>query len=273
MGGFEPLEIFFIVLTVAITWFTFKDQHWFERLIFQVGPVLRGEWHRLLSAGFLHVSWNHLFFNMITLYFFAGSVERYTGALGFVIIYLGSLIGGNLLALLYHRKNPQYRAVGASGAVSGVVYAAIAFYPGMELAFIFVPIPFPAWIYGIGFILYSLYGIGSQRDNIGHEAHLGGAIAGLLIAIVLDPAVTEENPLTILYILVPAVVVLVVMLVKPGLLHIVQGNSKTAYTIEDRYREERAQKMQEVNRILDKVREKGEGSLSDQERAFLKENL
>ena len=186
---------------------------------------------------------------------------------------MGSLVGGNLLALLFHRNNSSYRAVGASGAVSGVVYAAIAFFPGMELAFIFVPVPFPAWIYGIGFILYSLYGIGSQRDNIGHEAHLGGAIAGLLIAIGLEPSVMETNPLTIIYILVPAVVVLIVMLVKPGLLRISQGNAKHSQTLDDDFREKRAEKMHEVNRILDKVRENGEASLTAEERQFLKQNI
>lgn len=273
MGSFQPAELFLIVITVAITWFTFNNDRWFNKLIFQTGAVMKGEWYRIISAGFLHVSWNHLFFNMITLYFFAGSVEGYAGIPGFLLIYMGSLVGGNLLALLFHRNNSSYRAVGASGAVSGVVYAAIAFFPGMELAFIFVPVPFPAWIYGIGFILYSLYGIGSQRDNIGHEAHLGGAIAGLLIAIGLEPSVMETNPLTIIYILVPAVVVLIVMLVKPGLLRISQGSGKHSQTLDDDFREKRAEKMHEVNRILDKVRENGEASLTADERQFLKQNI
>lgn len=273
MGLFQPAELFLIVLTVAITWFTFNNNRWFNKLIFQTGAVIKGQWYRLISAGFLHVSWNHLFFNMITLYFFAGSVEGYAGIRGFLLIYMGSLVAGNVLALVLHRHNPAYRAVGASGAVSGVVYAAIAFFPGMELAFIFVPVPFPAWVYGIGFILYSLYGIGSQRDNIGHEAHLGGAIAGLLIAIGLEPSVMETNPLAIIYILVPAVVVLVVMLVKPGLLRISQGSAGQSQTIDDEFRERRAEKINELNRILDKVRERGEGSLTADEKEFLKQNL
>lgn len=272
MGNLGSVGIAFIVLNVALTWFTFRDQRWFERLLFEIAPVREGQWYRLLTSGFLHVSWNHLFFNMITLYFFAGVVERALDPLSFGIVYLVSLLGGNLLALVFQRGNARYRAVGASGAVSGIVYAAIALHPGMELAFIFVPIPFPAWIYGIGFILYSLYGMGRQSDNIGHEAHLGGAISGLLITIILQPAVALQNPMTIIYILVPAVVVLVVMLIKPRLLQMGVGNKTTNQGPDDRFREIRAQRQAELDRILDKIRTQGRDSLTQEEVRFLEEN-
>jgi len=86
-------------------------------------------------------------------------------------------VGGNLLALVIHRKNPSYSSVGASGAINGVIFASIAVFPGMKIFFM------PGWVFGLIFILYSLYGIRSQKQNIGHESHLGGALAGMLVAI------------------------------------------------------------------------------------------
>lgn len=210
-----------IVINVAVSYLGFRDPKFFNSWTFEVDRVLKnGEWYRLITSGFLHVSGTHLAFNMITLYFFAGNIESYLGPWAFLIIYFGSLMGGNLFSLFIQRHNDLYRAVGASGAVSGVVFAAIALFPGMKLAFIFVPIPFPAWVYGVGFILYSIYGIRSQRDNIGHEAHLGGAIVGLLIAIAYVPAMLEFNRTAILLILVPTVLFIITIIYRPEILRI-----------------------------------------------------
>lgn len=258
-------------LNALATWYTLQNRAVFERFTFQVGPTLGGQWDRLLTAGFLHVHWPHFAFNMITLYFFGPSVERWLGSGLFLLVYFGSLLGGNLLALLYHRSNPEYRAVGASGAVSGVVYAAIAGFPGMELAFIFIPVPFPAWIYGVGFILYSIYGMGRQHDNIGHEAHLGGALAGLLLALALDPSLIEQNTLTILYILVPAVVLLIVLFVRPKLLGLSQSSSNPHRDIDLEYRESKLAQARELNRILEKIQREGRESLSAEEKRFLEQ--
>lgn len=210
-----------IVANVAVSYLGFRDQRFFNSWTFEVDRVLKnGEWYRLLTSGFLHVSGTHLAFNMITLYFFAGNIESYLGASAFLVIYFGSLLGGNLFSLFIQRHNDLYRAVGASGAVSGVVFAAIALFPGMKLAFIFVPIPLPAWIYGVGFILYSIYGIRTQRDNIGHEAHLGGAAVGLLIAIAYVPAMLEFNRTAILLILIPTILFIIAIIYRPDLLRV-----------------------------------------------------
>ena len=259
-----------ILINVLITWSGFNNPGVFDRWIFQVRRVQQGEWYRMITSAFLHVNWPHLLFNMLTLYFFAGNVMKETGLLGFAAIYMGSLLGGNMLALFLNRNHPEYRAVGASGAVSGAVFAAIALFPGMKLALLFLPIPMPAWVFGLGFMLYSIYGIRSRRDNIGHEAHLGGAIIGLLIAILLDPTIAARNALTILILIVPAAVFLVIMIVKPHLLNTVQGNYTTNQDVDDRYRERKFQERQELNRILEKIGEEGYENLTTREKDFLR---
>lgn len=268
-GGLAWLIV--IVVNVLISYKGFNDQRFFNAWTFEVDKVLKkGEWYRIITSGFLHVSGTHLAFNMITLYFFAGNIESYLGPWAFLIIYFGSLIGGNLFSLFVHLKNDLYRAVGASGAVSGIVFAAIALFPGMKLAFIFIPVPFPAWIYGLGFILYSIYGIRSQRDNIGHEAHLGGAILGLLIAILYQPSVLEFNQMAILLILVPTVVFVIVIIYKPKVLMIDQ--KYTGYmNQDDEYRDKVARQKERLNLILEKVNRNGVESLNQEERDILED--
>lgn len=261
-----------LLANLAVTWYTFQRRDLFERGVFQVREVLAGQWYRLLSSGFMHVSWTHLMVNMLTLYFFAGSVESRLGVFGFMALYLVSLLGGNLLSLVLQRRDPQYRAVGASGAVSGVVYAAIALFPGMELAFIFVPIPFPAWIYGVGFILYSIYGMNRGKDNIGHEAHLGGALSGLLVALLLQPQIWNQHPMTIIYILVPALLFLIVIAVRPRLVGMARPTGQENFDIEDHFREKRARERQELDRILEKIQQQGRASLTAEERDFLEQH-
>lgn len=255
---------------MVISYLAFRDEGLFQKLLFQVNEVKAGQFYRLVSAGFLHVDWNHLFFNMFTFYFFSSSVSRSIGDTNMLLIYALSLVGGNLLALLFNAKNPLYRAVGASGAVSGIVYASIALNPNMSLYLMFIPIPIPAWAFGVGFILYSLYGMGRNSDNIGHEAHLGGALTGLLVTLFLVPEIISQHPLTLIAIVVPAVVFLVVLFVKPQLLNMSQAQQHSAYNVDDAYRDKQHQSEQEFNRILDKINQQGQQSLTDEEREFLR---
>lgn len=264
-----------VIINVLVSLKGFNDPMFFNRFTFEVNRVLHhGEWHRTLTSGFLHVSWNHLFFNMLTLFFFAGDVEARMGPLAFAVIYFGSLIGGNLFSLFIHRNNDLYRAVGASGAVSGVVFAAIAIFPGMQLAFIFIPFGFPAWVYGLGFVLYSMYGIRSQRDNIGHEAHLGGGIIGLLIALIYMPMMISINTLPIALIIVPTVIFIILIIYKPDMLQIHQKyyqyhDYSKRQDPDDQWHEEQQEKVYEMDRILDKIKKHGEESLTEEERHIL----
>lgn len=277
MGGynFGTLELIFIAINVLLSLYALNDRLQFNKLSLHVGSILRGrEYYRLLTSGFTHVSGSHLFFNMLSLVFFAGEVEQSIGSLYFGLIYLIALIGGNLLAVFIHRHNPDYTAVGASGAVSGIVFCAIALFPGMDLYFIFVPIPIPAWVFGIGFIVYSIYGIRKKNDGIGHEAHLGGAIFGLLGAILLVPAALQFNAITIVLISIPCLVFTAILLFKPGLLHTTETENLeyTPYVdVDDLYNEKRVEREDELNRILDKLQKHGPESLTKEEHSFLKE--
>ena len=118
-------------------------------------------------------------------------------------MYFGSLLVGSLLSLYFHKNEYHYSAVGASGAVSGIIYSAILLQPGMNLYMFFIPIPIPAYIFGIGYLLYSIYGMKNRIGNIGHDAHFGGAIGGYLITLILSPWLFETNLLMIVLLAIP----------------------------------------------------------------------
>lgn len=193
-----------IAINALVSFKGFSDRLFIERYKFQVGPVLQGDYIRMLSSGFLHVDQTHLIFNMFSLFIFAPVVVVQVGVLKFLAIYFGSLLAGNTLALSFHKREPYYSAVGASGAVMGIVYAAIMLNPGMRLSFFLLPIlSFPAYLFGLGYFLYSIYGMKTQLGNIGHSAHLGGAIGGFVLTLVLYPQIVEQNKMVILILAFP----------------------------------------------------------------------
>ncbi|WP_166966233.1 rhomboid family intramembrane serine protease [Yeosuana marina] len=214
MGKLDVVTIIIIAANVIISYKGFSDFGFFEKYKFNVGAVRRGEQFRLFSTGFLHADNAHLFFNMFSLYFFADVVIGFLGVFSFVIIYVGSLILGSLLSLYFHKDEYHYSAVGASGAVMGIIYSAILLQPGMSLYMFFIPIPIPAYIFGIGYLLYSIYGMKNRIGNIGHDAHFGGAIGGYAITLLLAPWLFEEDLLMIALLAVP--IVLLFALKKAG---------------------------------------------------------
>jgi membrane associated rhomboid family serine protease len=160
----------------------------------------------MVSSGFLHGDLGHLFFNMFTLYMFAPVVITYFGEASFFMIYMASLVFGSLLTLLMHKNEYSYRAIGASGAVIGILYSAILIDPNMNLYMFFIPIPIPAYLFGIGYLLYSIYGMKAKNDNIGHTAHFGGAIGGYLITIVKEPSMLTENTFMVVLLAIPILI-------------------------------------------------------------------
>jgi membrane associated rhomboid family serine protease len=192
MQNIHIATIIIIALNVIISLKGFKDISFFEKYKFNIAGIRRGEQLRMLSSGFLHADYNHLIFNMLTLYFFAGIVIAYVGVTQFVLIYLASLILGSILSFYFHKNEPYYSAVGASGAVMGILYAAILFIPNQNL-YLFFAIPVPAWIFGVAYLLYSIYGMKNKLGNIGHDAHVGGAIAGYLLTIIFAPYLLETS--------------------------------------------------------------------------------
>lgn len=193
MQNIDTATLLLIAATVVVTLIGFKDNAFFERYKFNIAAIKKGEKVRLLSSGFLHADVNHLLFNMLTLYFFAPVVVAYLGALLFVCIYLVALLCGSWLSFVFHKQEPYYSAIGSSGAVTGVLYAAILLNPSMSLYLFFVPIPIPAWLFGVGYLLYSIYGMVTKRDNIGHDAHFGGAIAGYVLTLFFAPSIFFDS--------------------------------------------------------------------------------
>jgi membrane associated rhomboid family serine protease len=209
MGNLDIITIVIIAANVIISYKGFNDFTFFEKYKFNVGAVKRGEQIRMFSSGFLHVDMQHLLFNMISLYFFAGIAIFYLGVVGFLTVYIGSLLVGNFLSYYFHKNEYHYSAVGASGAVSGIIYAAILLRPDMSLYMFFIPIPIPAYIFGIGYLLYSIYGMKKRIGNIGHDAHFGGAVGGYLITLILSPSLFQTNLLFVGLLAIPIVVLFV----------------------------------------------------------------
>jgi len=197
-----------IVANVLMSYKGFNDLSFFRKYEFHVGSIRAGEQIRMFSSGFLHADFPHLIFNMLTLYFFAPVVIEYLGDFSFALIYIGSLIFGSLLTMLLHKNDYSYRAVGASGAVTGVLYSAILLQPDMMLGIFFV-IPIPAYLFGILYLLYSIYGMKAKNDNIGHTAHFGGAIGGYVITLVKDPQLFVDHTLMVVLLAIPIVILFV----------------------------------------------------------------
>lgn len=204
------VKIVIIASNVIMSFKGFDDRLFFEKYKFNVGSIRRGEQIRMISSGFLHADTTHLLMNMVTLYFFAGTVINQLGNFNFVIIYIVSLIFGNLLSLYFHKDEYWYSAIGASGAVTGILYAAILLEPSMSLYMFFIPIPIPGYVFGIGYLLYSIYGIKNRVGNIGHDAHFGGAVGGYALTLLLMPSLFKTDighvgllaiPIIILYVM------------------------------------------------------------------------
>lgn len=186
----------------------FNDESFFRKYQFHVGSIRAGEQIRMVTSGFLHADVVHLAFNMIALFSFAPVVTQTLGNFTFLILYFGSLVFGSLLTMVFHGNDYSYSAVGASGAVTGIIYSAILLYPDMTIG-IFGIIPVPAYIFGICYLLYSIYGMKTKRDNIGHTAHIGGAIGGYAITLFKDPLLLEQHTFMVILLAVPIIILFI----------------------------------------------------------------
>ena len=194
MGNIHPIILGLIVANVLFSIVGFKNDSFFNKFKFQVGGILNGEKHRMFTSAFLHADQMHLAFNMITLYFLGSSVINSFSNVNFLLLYFTSLLAGGMYSLYQNKGNYYYSAVGASGAVSGIVFAFVMLHPNQTL---YVPFPVPGYIYGIGYLLYSIYGMKAQLGNIGHSAHLGGAMAGYVITLLFRPDVYGNNKIMV----------------------------------------------------------------------------
>jgi membrane associated rhomboid family serine protease len=209
MNDLHIATIAVIAANILVSLKGFNDSYFFDRYKFGIGAIKAGQKERMVTSGFLHVDIAHLFFNMFTLYFFADVVISWFGPGKFIIIYFISLLAGSLLALFFHKNEPYYSAVGASGAVTGILYAAILLQPNDSLGIMFIPIPIPAYVLGIGYLLYSIYGMKSRLGNIGHTAHFGGAIGGYATTLIFLPSLLQTDTLMVILLALPIVLLFV----------------------------------------------------------------
>ncbi len=187
-----PLTVWLLALNVLVsTYVLFIQPEAMQRLSLHPDRVLRkGEWYRLLTSGFVHVGLAHLAFNMVTLYFFGPVMERLLGSLRFGLLYLGSGLLAHAYSLWRHRRESSYSAVGASGAISGIVFSFILFFPFEKLYIFFIPVGIPAIAFAFLYMAISIYGIRQESTSgggIAHDAHLAGALGGWLLTFLLEP--------------------------------------------------------------------------------------
>lgn len=264
-----------VIFTVYFSYRGFTNLQFQSKYIFSPMYVLRDkQYYRLLSSGFLHANWIHLIFNMLSLYSLGRAVELVLGLGAFFLIYLGSIVGGNLLSLYLHRHH-DYRALGASGGVCGIIFAGIFLFPGIRMYIFPLPIAIPSWLYAILFILVSFFWMRNQWGNIGHDAHLGGAIIGLLIATVLHPSIVLRSP--ILYIVVMGISAALFIYLYKNPLYVPTRNLfsraywKNMWTETQARRKARRESLDEetMNYLLEKISHFGVDSLTPLERRQL----
>jgi membrane associated rhomboid family serine protease len=185
-----------ILITAGISIPAFQNQELFSKLKFNAYIIREGnQWYRFFSYGFLHADWAHLLINMFVLYSFGEQVEFFMkyyfgdeGRLFYVLLYIGGIILSTVPSYEKHKNDAWYNAVGASGAVSAVVFSSIIFWPNAKIMFLLLPIPMPAALFGVLYLVYSAYMAKRATDNIGHDAHFWGAVYGVVFTIVLKPA-------------------------------------------------------------------------------------
>ncbi len=187
-----PITLIIIAITCVVSFAGFSNPQLINRLILWPPAITRGkEYWRLASCGLIHADGQHLLFNMITLYFFGGFMEQffvqYIGAIGFVLFYVGGLVVSSLPSYLTHCDDANYRSLGASGAVSAVLFAFILLKPWATI-YVFV-LPVPAIIYAVVYLAYTFYMDRKNADRINHSAHLWGAAYGILLTILIEPRV------------------------------------------------------------------------------------
>lgn len=184
-----PATLLILLITVGISLFAFKNPRWLDWGLFRPYYLLRrNQYHTLITSGLLHGDGQHLLFNMLTFYFFGPPLERALGTTQFALLYVVALVLSEARTFLQQRNNPEYAALGASGAVSAILFAAIVYFPDQSLFIIPIPIPIPAPLFAVGYLAYSWYASRHRNDGINHTAHLDGALIGLLYVALVDPA-------------------------------------------------------------------------------------
>lgn len=189
-----PVTYALIVANLAASLYAlYGDRNFFSQFAFEVDAVARRQQsYRVVTSSFLHGDLFHLFFNMLTLFYFGPVVERILGKLGFLVVYFGAIIASGVVTAIVKRRVPNYRSVGASDAVSGVLLSFCLFFPLEPIYILFIPVGIPAILYGVLFMLISARLMGNAGNRIAHEGHLGGALAGVGLTLLMRPDVVTQ---------------------------------------------------------------------------------
>ena len=193
----SPVASILFILTIGASWYAFR--HPLKAREWMLSPsdfVHHKRYYTILTSGFIHGDLGHIIFNMMTFYFFAFPLEQvmvanagWLGHVFFGIVYIFGMMLADTSTIWRHRNDPGYFSLGASGAITAVLFSAILFRPDMKIGLVFIPIPIPAPIFAILYIVFSVYASKKMRGNINHEAHIGGAFAGMILTTILFPGI------------------------------------------------------------------------------------
>lgn len=189
------ITLLLIVVIALVSVVAFSDQRLFTALLFEPYTMrVRGEWYRVVTHAFIHAHWPHLIVNMFVLYMFGRNVELLYAMVSdrpvwstYLLLFLGGVVIASLPGFRRHAQDPNYRAVGASGGVSAVLFAQILLLPTTKVSFLLLPIPLPAWLFGVLYLVYSWQMDRRSNDNVAHDAHFYGAVFGVVFTALLDP--------------------------------------------------------------------------------------
>lgn len=193
-----PVASFIFAITLVTSIYAFSNHGVWAKFMLHPYSIYRGKaYYTIFTSGLIHRDWGHLLFNMLTFYFFGFALEAMLasvsswGHLQFALIYLLGLILSDVSTLVKQKYNPQYRSLGASGAICAILFSFILFQPTTMLG-VFLIIPMPAWIFGILFLLYCAWAAKNARDSINHDAHFYGALVGIVSTILFHPWVVSH---------------------------------------------------------------------------------
>lgn len=189
--NYGPFTIAIVLITVLISIPAMNDQRLVNKLILWPNRMTSPkEYYRLLSSGFIHADWAHLFFNMFTMFFIGTSIEHVFSVITtpwlYMLLYLSGIVAASVPSFLKNRNNPYYKALGASGGVSAVLFSFVYFAPWEKIYIYFFKLP--SIVFAVIYLGYSVYMSRKGTDNIGHDAHFFGAVYGLIFTFIVDPS-------------------------------------------------------------------------------------
>lgn len=181
-------SVYIIALTIFLSFIAFCSKSVSHKLMLKPYELTRnGGYYTLVTSGFIHGDFGHLFFNLLTFFFFAFHLEGILGSMRFLILYIFSMVFSLIWTIIRHRNDSSYGSLGASGAITGVMFSYILYEPDRVLIAPYIPVPVPAMIYVVIYVVYCLFQSMFSKDNVNHDAHLWGGVGGVLITLVLDP--------------------------------------------------------------------------------------